>query len=146
MRVFTGNVLQVDSHNISLLVFRANRWLCFFNFTVQNVSITDILSSSGKTSESQTDFPYYFRGCGWKKKVMRWDSNDIFWIRLMDKLMTMMFGGDFFKYDYDDKKTCFVVDESMPTFVYNREEWASEYAHIGTSDDMSTSMNEDGKL
>ena len=54
----------------------------------------------------------------------------------MDKLMTMMFGGDFLDYDYDEKKICFVVDKHKPTFVYNREDWLSEYAQMVFSDDV----------
>lgn len=54
---------------------------------------------------------------------MIWNVDDIFWIRFMDKLMIMMFGEDFFEYDYDEKKLCFVVDECRLIFVYNREEW-----------------------
>ena len=57
----------------------------------------------------------------------------------MDKLMTMMFGGDFLEYDYNEKKICFVVDEFKPTFVYNREDWLSDYAQMVTSDDMCES-------
>ena len=47
---------------------------------------------------------------------MAWDASEINWIRLMDKLMTMMFGGDFLEFDYDEKKICFVVDDFKPTF------------------------------
>lgn len=55
----------------------------------------------------------------------------------MDKLMTMRFGGDFLAYDYDKKKICFVLDEYRPKYVYNREDWLSEYAQmVTTSDDM----------
>ena len=53
----------------------------------------------------------HFCGCGWKRKDVAWDASEINWIRLMDKLMTMMFGGDFLDYDYNEKKICFVVDE-----------------------------------
>lgn len=45
----------------------------------------------------------------------------------MDKFMIMMFGGDFLEYDYDEKKICFVVDEFKLIFVYNREDWFSDY-------------------
>lgn len=100
--------------------------------------------TSGKSTEEQSSFPFYFRGCGWKKKDMTWNADDIFWIRLMDKLMTMMFGEDFFEYDYDEKKSCFVADECRPTFVYNREEWVRQYVHMVTSDDTCTIMDEDG--
>ena len=74
-----------------------------------------------------------------KRKDVAWDASEIHWIRLMDKLMTMMFGGDFLDYDYNEKKICFVVDEYKPTFVYNREEWLSDYAQMVTSGDMCES-------
>lgn len=68
---------------------------------------------------------------------MAWDTEEINWIRVMDNLMTMMFGGDFLDYDYNEKKICFVLEEYRPKYVYNREDWLSEYAQMmTTSDDM----------
>ena len=41
--------------------------------------------------------------------------------------MFMMFGGDFFEYVFDEKRTCHVHDDFKPQFVYNRHEWNCEY-------------------
>lgn len=63
----------------------------------------------------------------------------------MDKLMTMMFGGDFLEYILDEKKTCHVHDDYKPQFVYNRDEWSSEYdTMIAASNDMTTNEKEAG--
>ena len=49
----------------------------------------------------------------------------------------MMFGSDLLDYDYGEKKMCSVLDEYRPKYVYNREDWVSEYAQmVITSDDM----------
>lgn len=91
----------------------------------------------GKTSEQQNSYNFHFRGCGWKWKDVAWDTDEINWIRVMDKRMTMMFGGDFLDYDYNEKKICIVLEEYRPKYVYNREDWLSEYAQmVITSDDM----------
>ena len=58
---------------------------------------------------------------------MSWDADEIIWIKVMDNLMTMMFGGDFLLYEYDEKKICHVETDCRPTFVYSREDWAAEY-------------------
>lgn len=44
--------------------------------------------------------------------------------------MSMMHGDDFFEYSLDVKKTCHVHEDFKPTFVYNIEEWNSEYHHM----------------
>ena len=85
---------------------------------------------TGKTLENQNTFQFYFSGCGWKAKSISWDSGDILWIKLLDKLMFMMFGEDFFEYVFDEKRTCHVHDGFKPQFVYNRHEWNCEYENM----------------
>ena len=53
----------------------------------------------GKTHKHQTLFRFYFRGCGWKAKDVFWDHGEILWLKVMDQLMTMMFGNDFLSYE-----------------------------------------------
>ena len=48
----------------------------------------------------------------------------------MDQLMTMMFGPDFLSYTYDKKRNCHVDDGHCPTFLYDREDWASNYSEM----------------
>lgn len=79
----------------------------------------------GKTHKHQTLFRFYFRGCGWKAKDVFWDHGEILWLKVMDQLMTMMFGADFLSYEYDKKRNCHVQDEDLPQFVYDMEEWVS---------------------
>lgn len=117
-----------------MLVHFYSEKMLFFRYCVREA----LNSIRGRTNEQQKSYPFHFR-CGWKRKDVAWDASEINWIRLMDKLMTMMFGGDFLEYDYDEKKICFVVDEFKPTFVYNREDWLSDYAQMVTSDDMCES-------
>ncbi|XP_068752857.1 sentrin-specific protease 6-like isoform X1 [Montipora capricornis] len=73
---------------------------------------------------------------------MPWDKSDVLWIRVMDKLMTMMFGVDFLEYDFDKKKICHVADSYTPTFVYSREEWLREYTLIVSLDDTCMGTNQ----
>ncbi|XP_068752635.1 sentrin-specific protease 7-like [Montipora capricornis] len=73
---------------------------------------------------------------------MPWDKSDVLWIRVMDKLMTMMFGVDFLEYDFDKKKICHVPDSYTPTFVYSREEWLREYTLIVSLDDTCMGTNQ----
>ena len=75
---------------------------------------------------------------------MAWDSDEVLWIRLMDKLMTMMLGGDFLNYGFDKKKICHVTDECKPAFIYKREDWLEEYARMVSSDDMDMEDVEEG--
>lgn len=100
-----------------------------------------IKSIQGKASENQSSFNFYFSGCGWKAKTIHWDSDDILWIKLMDNLMSMMLGEDFFKYTLDVKKTCHVHDDCKPKFVYCRDEWHSNYNHM--IEDSSAVTNKD---
>ena len=44
--------------------------------------------------------------------------------------MFMMFGEDFFKYVFVEKRTCHVHDDFKPQFVYNRHEWNCEYENM----------------
>lgn len=48
----------------------------------------------------------------------------------MDKFLSMMFGDDFFEYFIDVKKICYVYEDFKLIFVYNREEWNSEYYYM----------------
>ena len=73
---------------------------------------------------------------------MAWDSDEVLWIRLMDKLMTMMLGGDFLNYDFDRKKICHVTVECKPAFIYKREDWLEEYVRMVNSDDMNMCIEE----
>ena len=84
----------------------------------------------GKTHKHQTLFRFYFRGCGWKAKDVFWDHGEILWLKVMDQLMTMMFGADFLSYEYDRKRNCHVQDEDLPQFVYDMEEWVSTYSNM----------------
>lgn len=124
-----GEASSIDQ----MLVHFYSEKMLFFRYCVREA----LNSIKGKTSKQQNSYNFHFRGCGWKQKDMTWDTDEINWIRIMDKLMTMMFGGDFLDYDYDEKKICFVVDEYMPKYAYNRDDWLSEYAQmVTTSDDM----------
>lgn len=106
----------------------------------------DSLFVVGKTQEQQNSFHFYFRGCGWKPKDVLWNPDDQSWIRLMDKLMCLMFGGDFMDYSLDKKKTCYVHEDCKPQFVYKRAEWLAEYDDIIGSDGMAiTNTCADGK-
>lgn len=102
---------------------------------------------SGKTKEQQDTFDFYFRGCGWKTKQVLWSTDDQRWIRLMDKLMSLMFGEDFLQYSFDKKKTCYVHSDFQPQFVYRREEWISEFDDMLCSDRLTipTTSNAMGK-
>lgn len=74
-------------------------------------------SIKDRTHDQQTLFHFYFRGCGWKAKDVSWGGNEVTWIRVMDQLMTMMFGADFLEYVYDKKRNCTVSDDHCPAFV-----------------------------
>lgn len=68
-------------------------------------------------------------------KEVFWSPEDIRWIKVMDHLMTLMFGQDFIEYTFDAKKTCHMRDDFLPKFKYSREEWLSEYADMLTGID-----------
>ena len=80
-----------------------------------------------KTCKQQNKYHFYFAGCGWKAKDVIWNPEDVQWIKVTDKLMSLMFGEDFFEYVLDAKKTCHVQNDFCPKFSYNREEWNCEY-------------------
>ena len=92
----------------------------------------------------QGSYHFYFRGCGWKAKDMTWGSSEITWIRIMDQLMSMMFGGDFLQYHFDKKKICHVLDR--PTFCYNRDEWLEEYDQMILSENTSVCKDQQGSF
>ncbi|XP_022784020.1 uncharacterized protein LOC111324674 [Stylophora pistillata] len=94
-----------------------------------------------KTLENQNTFQFYFSGCGWKAKSISWKSSDILWIKLLDKLLSMMFGEDFFEYVFDEKRTCHVHDDFKPHTVYNRHEWNCEYENICNSFGFTSKMH-----
>lgn len=96
--------------------------------------------------ENQNTFQFYFSGCGWKAKSVSWKSSDILWIKLLDKLLSMMFGDDFFEYVFDAKRTCHVHDDFKPQIVYNRHEWNCEYENICNSFGFTSKMHGDLKL
>lgn len=133
---------EASSIEQMLVHFYAERML-FFRLSLQEA----LKSIHGKTLENQNTFQFYFSGCGWKAKSISWESSDILWIKLLDKLMFMMFGEDFFEYVFDEKRTCHVHDGFKPQFVYNRHEWNCEYENmISNSFGFTSKMQGDLKV
>lgn len=54
-----------------------------------------------------------------------------------------MFGGDYFEYDYNEKKVCFVAQDCQPQFKYDREQWNEEYEDMVSKN--TTTGEVDGK-
>jgi len=91
----------------------------------------------------QNTFNFYFRGCGWKHKTINWDEGEQVWIKVMNHLMTLMFGGDHFEYYYNEKKVCVVDQSCHADFKYDREQWNEEYASMiseGTATEVDAPM------
>lgn len=121
LKVSSHDQLAEASSSEQILVhFYAERML-FMRYCIREA----LKSVRGKTHKHQTLFRFYFRGCGWKAKDVFWDHGEILWLKVMDQLMTMMFGADFLSYEYDKKRNCHVQDEDLPQFVYDMEEWVS---------------------
>lgn len=78
----------------------------------------------------QDIFSFHFRGCGWKLTTVTWDDGEWVWIKVVNHLMTMMFGKDYSEYDYNEKKVCVVVQDSNLKFKYDQEQWNEEYASM----------------
>lgn len=97
------------------------------------------LLSAGKAG--QNIFNFHFRGCGWKKKTVNWDEDKQVWVKVLNQLLTLMFGKEFFVYEYNEKKVCMVADDSRPTFKYNAEQWNEEYSNMITE---GTTINAEG--
>ena len=97
------------------------------------------LFTAGKAG--QNIFRFHFRGCGWKQKNVTWDEGEQVWMKVMNHLFTLMFGDDFFEYEYNEKKVCVVADDSKPTFKYSKEEWNEEYPNMISE---RTSVNAEG--
>lgn len=51
-------------------------------------------------------------------------------MKLMNHLLTLMFGNEFFVYEYNEKKVCMVADDSKPSFKYSAEQWNEEYDNM----------------
>ena len=68
---------------------------------------------------------FFFRGCGWPstKPKPEWSIEDKAWVATVNKLMDNLFGKDYLGYHYDKSKVCFVNEEYLPDFEYNRDEW-----------------------
>lgn len=126
LKVSSHDQLGEASSSEQILVhFYAERML-FMRYCIREA----LKSVRGKTHKHQTLFRFYFRGCGWKAKDVFWDHGEILWLKVMDQLMTMMFGADFLSYGYDRKRNCHVQDEDLPQFVYDMEEWVSTYSDM----------------
>lgn len=71
---------------------------------------------------------FFFRGCGWpvSKPKPKWSVADKTWITAVDRLMEMLFGGEFLRYEYDEKKACCVIDEDAPDYEYDHDHWEME--------------------
>lgn len=89
----------------------------------------------------QNIFSFHFRGCGWKKKTANWDEDEQVWVKVMNQLLTLMYGKEFFVYEYNEKKVCMVADDSRPTFKYSAEQWNEEYSNMITE---GTTINAEG--
>jgi len=76
-----------------------------------------------------------------KEKTVAWDEGEQVWMKAMNHLLTMMFGNDYFVYEYNEKKVCIVADDSKPTFKYSMEEWNEEYPNMISE---RTSLNAKG--
>ena len=59
-----------------------------------------------------------------------WDKDEVIWIKIMDHLMSLVYGDDFYEYEYDEKKLCLVSESSQPTFKYERDEWNKDYSNM----------------
>ena len=139
--VEVAKILSCTSQKFNWLLCSPSFFFLLFHWTVINLNNSLVCTSpnfcnrefsliTGKTLENQNTFQFYFSGCGWKAKSISWESSDILWIKLLDKLMFMMFGEDFFEYVFDEKRTCHVHDGFKPQFVYNRHEWNCEYENM----------------
>lgn len=71
---------------------------------------------------------FFFRGCGWpvSKPKPKWCVADKTWITAVDRLMELLFGGEFLRYEYDEKKVCCVIDEDAPDYEYDHDHWEME--------------------
>ena len=112
-----------------------NRWMLLFSFTSYWCRWIEFKKSLNSyfSQDLQRQEQIHILFCwltGWRSKDVLWDHTDIQWIKVMDHLMSLMFGQDFFEYALDSKKTCHVQDGFKSTFKYNREEWLHEYADM----------------
>ena len=58
---------------------------------------------------------------------MIWSTEHQTRIRILHHLFTMVFGKDFLKYEFTNKK-CTIVDE--PMYIYQREQWGEQFQYL----------------
>ena len=59
---------------------------------------------------------------------MSWSTADMQWIKIMNELFDLMFGGDFLQFKYvADGKMCTVAEASCPKFVYDHQVWECKF-------------------
>ena len=53
------------------------------------------------------DKEFYFHGCGWKVKKVKWSMDDMKWMQEMCSLFDKLFGPD--KFQFKTSKKCLVI-------------------------------------
>lgn len=51
---------------------------------------------------------FYYQGCKWKPKRVDWTRDEKEWIRRIDRLVTELFGPDYFQYEVNERKISIV--------------------------------------
>lgn len=73
--------------------------------------------------------PFYYRGCGWKKKTVQWTEEDKKWIEKINDLLDMMLGPDHLEYGQTlTTKYCVVEPHSQPSYEYDHQKWEEQFS------------------
>ncbi|KAJ7377138.1 hypothetical protein OS493_030733 [Desmophyllum pertusum] len=72
--------------------------------------------------------PFYYRGCGWRRKTVPWSNEDKEWIESINNLLDMMLGPDHLEFEQTpDTKYCIVSPHSVPEYEYDHQKWEDEF-------------------
>lgn len=69
---------------------------------------------------------FYFCGCGWKVKKVKWTLDDMKWIVETSDLFDKLFGPD--NFNFKNLNKCLVIPKaSQPSFVYDHAIWEEQF-------------------
>ena len=66
---------------------------------------------------------FYYQGCKWKPKRVDWTRDEKEWIRRIDRLVTELFGPDYFQYEENERKISIVSPGQFSVITYDHDEW-----------------------